>query len=272
VRNETMINNVYVVLGSRFYFREEHDYGIFQKVLRDNSIISMFDGSTVVNLHALILQLRPLTKYRTRRTAVTMSALADRLEAIFSLEQALPALQPEKLDLFGRGIDDPLQGLEIALDRLSDLKTAGTVDEQVMTHLTELGLIILEELDAHDHLISHSKFEFGHDQSPELFEIAKKYCTLHAATCCLQMWLYNRTILGDFFAQGEWLVLSLHRLLRTVRPLPYTISDNYVESVAQSLLKLHKEAKLFSIVPFQLAQSQTQEDTSYAASEFQLHA
>lgn len=272
VQIETMINNVYVVLGSRFYFREEHDYGIFQKVLRDNSIISMFDGSTVVNLHALILQLRPLTKSRTRRTAATMAAIAPRLEAIFALEQAVPPLQPEKLDLFGRGLDDPLQGLEIALDRLSALKEEGSVDAEVMAHLLDLGLIILEELDAHDQLIAQSKFEFGHDQSPELFEIAKKYCTLHAATCCLHMWLYNRTALGDFFAQGEWLVLSLHRLLRTVRPLPYTISDIYVESVAQSLLKLHKEAKLFSIVPFQLAQSQTNEDTSYATPEFQLHA
>jgi hypothetical protein len=200
-----------------------------------------------------------------------MAALSDRLESIFSLEKAVPKLQPEKLDLFGRGVDDPLQGLEIALDRLSVLKEAGEVDGQVIAHLSELSLIILEELDLHDHQISHSKFEFGHDKSPELFEIAKKYCTLHAATCCLHVWLYNRTVLGDFLAQGEWLVLSLHRLLRTLRPLPYTISGRYVESVAQELLKLHKEAKLFSIVPIQLAQSQIPKDKSYANSEFQLH-
>ncbi|MGH2416590.1 MAG: acyl-CoA dehydrogenase, partial [Microcystaceae cyanobacterium] len=107
---ETMIDHVYVVLGSRFYMREEHDWGIFQKVLRDNSIISMFDGSTVVNLHALILQLRPLTKYRARRKPQTLAEIQARLETIFSLGKPVPTFNPEKLELFGRGADDPLQG------------------------------------------------------------------------------------------------------------------------------------------------------------------
>ncbi|GBF82877.1 acyl-CoA dehydrogenase family protein [Aphanothece sacrum] len=269
---ETMINNVYVVLGSRFYMREEHDWGIFQKVLRDNSIISMFDGSTVVNLHALILQLRPLTKYRSRRKSNTMAEIQGRLETIFSLEKPLPTFTPTELELFGRGIDDPLQGLEIALQQLEDLKQTSDLDEQVLENLLQLGNLVLEELDNHDQLIANSKFEYGHDQSPELFEIAKKYCNLHAAAACLHMWLYNRTILGDFFAKGEWLVLSLHRLLRTIRHLPYCLSEIYVENTAQELLKLYKEDKLFSIVPFQLAQSQSPEDKPYATSGLQLKA
>lgn len=269
---ETMINNVYVVLGSRFYMREEHDWGIFQKVLRDNSIISMFDGSTVVNLHALILQLRPLTKYRSRRKSNTMAEIQGRLETIFSLEKPLPTFQPTQLELFGRGIDDPLQGLEIALQQLEALKQTSDLDEEVLENLLQLGNLVLEELDNHDQLIANSKFEYGHDQSPELFEIAKKYCTLHGAAACLHMWLYNRTILGDFFAKGEWLVLSLHRLLRTIRHLPYCLSEIYVENTAQELLKLYKEDKLFSIVPFQLAQSQSPEDKPYATSGLQLKA
>jgi hypothetical protein len=152
------------------------------------------------------------------------------------------------------------------------LKETTDVHEEVLVKVMALGSLVLEELNAHDELIANSKFEYGHDQSPELFEIAKKYCTLHAAACCLQMWLYNRTILGDFFAQGEWLVLSLHRLLRTIRPLPYSISDVYVENTAQELLKLHKEDKLFSIVPFQLAHSPINEDSSNATSKLQLQA
>ena len=103
--------------------------------------------------------------------------------------------------------------------------------------------------------IAQSKFEFGHEQSPELFEVAKKYCALHAAASCLHMWIYNRQLLGDFFAQGEWLVLSIHRLLRTIRPMPYFISETYSENVANELVRLHQANKLFSIVPIQLAQS-----------------
>ena len=115
---ETTVNNVYPVLGSRFYMRDEHDFGIFQKLLRDNSIISMFDGSTVVNLHALILQFRQITKYRQRRKPQTMEAIAQRLSTIFSLEKPAPDFELEKLDLFSRGADDCLQGLEIALSQL----------------------------------------------------------------------------------------------------------------------------------------------------------
>jgi len=263
VRLEEMVNSVYVVLGSRFYMREEHEFGIFQKLLRDNSIISMFDGSSIVNLHALILQLRPLTKYRAKRNSRTMSALKTRLEAIFSLEKSVPPFEPNNLELFGRGMDDSLQGLEIALDMLGGLKDSQEVDPEVLENLLMLGNLVLEELNAHDEQISQSKFEYGHDQSPELFEIAKKYCTLHAASACLHTWLYNRSILGEFFARGEWLVLSLHRLLRTLRPLPYTLSEVYVENVAQELLKLYRENQHFSIVPFQLAHSQTTEEKTH---------
>ena len=263
VRLEEMVNSVYVVLGSRFYMREEHEFGIFQKLLRDNSIISMFDGSSIVNLHALILQLRPLTKYRAKRNSRTMSALKTRLEAIFSLEKSVPPFEPNNLELFGRGMDDSLQGLEIALDMLEGLKDSQEVDREVLENLLMLGNLVLEELNAHDEQISQSKFEYGHDQSPELFEIAKKYCTLHAASACLHTWLYNRSILGEFFARGEWLVLSLHRLLRTLRPLPYTLSEVYVENVAQELLKLYRENQHFSIAPFQLAHSQTTEEKTH---------
>ncbi|CCH93602.1 Similar to Q4BZ50_CROWT Acyl-CoA dehydrogenase [Microcystis aeruginosa PCC 9432] len=263
VRLEEMVNSVYVVLGSRFYMREEHEFGIFQKLLRDNSIISMFDGSSIVNLHALILQLRPLTKYRAKRNSRTMSALKSRLEAIFSLEKSVPPFEPNNLELFGRGMDDSLQGLEIALDMLEGLKNSDEVDPEILENLLMLGNLVLEELNAHDEQISQSKFEYGHDQSPELFEIARKYCTLHAASACLHTWLYNRSILGEFFARGEWLVLSLHRLLRTLRPLPYTLSEVYVENVAQELLKLYQENQHFSIAPFQLAPSQTTEEKTH---------
>ncbi|CCQ51728.1 Acyl-CoA dehydrogenase, short-chain specific [Crocosphaera watsonii WH 8502] len=146
---ETMINSVYTVLGSRFYMREEHDWGIFQKVLRDNSIISMFDGSTVVNLHALMLQFRQLTKQRARRKPEAMVNLQKRLEGIFSLEQPLPPFEGQTLELFGRGMDDPLQGLEIALQQLEALKETANLDEEVLEKLMVLGSLVLEELNAH---------------------------------------------------------------------------------------------------------------------------
>ncbi|NEQ74506.1 MAG: acyl-CoA dehydrogenase [Okeania sp. SIO2C9] len=267
VQLETMINNISSVLGSRFYMREEHDWGIFQKVLRDNSIISVFDGSTTVNLHALILQFRQLTKHRSRRNSAKMEAIKSRLEIIFSLEKQLPTFEPEKLEIVGRGADDALQGLEIALEQLKDLKAAN-LNTKVLEQITALTECVIEEVNAHDQQIANSAFEFGHDQSPELFEIAKKYCALHAAAACVHMWIYNREILGEFFAGGEWLVLSLNRLLQ---PFGHSqkVDQLYWEKVTQEMLKLYNENKVFSIVPFQLAQTQKQENKTNASSELQ---
>ncbi|MGB3511943.1 MAG: acyl-CoA dehydrogenase [Microcoleaceae cyanobacterium] len=264
---ETMINNISVVLGSRFYMREEHDWGMFQKVLRDNSIISVFDGSTVVNLHSLILQFRQLTKQRSRRNAAKMEAIKSRLETIFSLEKQLPTFEPEKLEIVGRGADDALQGVEITLEQLKALKTAN-IEPLVLEQITTLTKCILKELNAHDLEISNSAFEFGHDQSPELFEIAKKYCALHAAAACVHMWIYNREVLGEFFAGGEWLVLSLNRLLK---PFGHSekVDQSYWEKVTEEMLKLFNQNKLFSIVPFQLAQTQKQENQTNANPELQ---
>ncbi len=269
VQLEQMINNIYPVLGSRFYFREEHDCGIFQKILRDNSIISMFDGSTVVNLHALILQFRQITKYRKRRTENTMLEIESRLKQIFSFNENVPTFEPEKLSIFGRGVDDVLQGLEITQKELEKLEN---INPQVKEQIINYSNMLLEELDRHDEIISNSKFEYGHNQSPELFEIAKKYCNLHAAASCLHTFVYNRNILSEFFAQGEWLVLSLHRILRTMTPLPYTISDEYSENVTQELLKLDQENKLFSIIPFSLANNILNQDKINANSNLQLQS
>ncbi|NES06519.1 MAG: acyl-CoA dehydrogenase [Okeania sp. SIO2F4] len=270
VQLETMINNISSVLGSRFYMREEHDFGMFQKVLRDNSIISVFDGSTTVNLHALMLQFRQLTKHRSRRNSAKMEKIKSRLEIIYSLEKQLPTFTPEKLEISGRGADDTLQGLEIALEQLKGLKNAN-IEPLVLEQITTLTECILEEVNAHDQQIANSAFEFGHDQSPELFEITKKYCALHAATACVQMWIYNRELLGEFFASGEWLVLSLNRLLQ---PFGHSqkVDQSYQEKVIQEMLKLYNENKAFSIVPFQLAKTQKQENITNATTSELQHA
>ena len=62
--------------------------------------------------------------------------------------------------------------------------------------------------------------------------------------------------------------MSLHRLLRTMVPLPYSISSEYTENITQEMLKLYKQDNLFSLVPFQLAQEQTQTKDKINASNY----
>jgi len=258
---EQVMKDTSVVLGSRFYMRDEHDSGVFQKALRDSAIISMFDGSSVVNLHALILQRRQLAKARVRirKKPEKLAAVQARLAQSFSLDQPVPTFDPNRLELISRGADDVMQGLEGTIAKLTSLKSADDASPgaAVLSRVLELAGVILEELDAQDELITQSAFEHGHDQSFESFELAKQYCRLHAAIACILMWIHNRNNaeLGEFFAKGEWLVLSLHRLLSHFRMTLSAPPAAYYENVAQELLQLHKADKMFSIVPFQLAQS-----------------
>lgn len=278
---EQVMKDTSVVLGSRFYMRDEHDSGIFQKMLRDSAIISMFDGSSVVNLHALILQRRQIAKARGRRKPEKLAALKARLAQSFSLDQPVPTFKPEKLELISRGADDVIQGIEMTLEQLEALKadtSAPSLDQGVVDRVLELAQVILEEINAQDELITQSAFEHGHDQSFESFELAKQYCYLHAAMACILMWVHNRSpqqptraALGEFFAKGEWLVLSVHRLLCHFRMSLTAPPQAYTENVAQELLRLHAADKMFSIVPFQLAKPSTKEAKTHAtAPELQL--
>lgn len=165
-----------------------------------------------------------------------MEGIKSRLEIIFSLDKQLPTFEPEKLEIVGRGADDALQGLEIALEQLKDLKAAN-LNTKVLEQITALTECVIAEVNAHDEQIANSAFEFGHDQSPELFEIAKNYCALHAAASCVHMWIYNREILGEFFADGEWLVLCLNRLLQPLgihKSRPIILGKSYSRN-AQTL-------------------------------------
>jgi alkylation response protein AidB-like acyl-CoA dehydrogenase len=267
---EDMVHRVSAVLGARYYMREEHDYGIFQKIVRDNAIISVFDGSTVVNLHALLLQLRQLAKSRARNAGTTPAGLEDRLETIFNLDHDLPTYDGKKLELVSRGGDDVMQGLGLALSKLADLEITCSVDSKVLNPIIALMQLVQKELYDLDQQVAESTFQFGHDQSPETFELAKQYCSLHVATACTLMWLYNRTQKGEFFARGEWLALCLHRLMLTFYPakmLPPRIED---DAIAQELLKLYSDNRMFSIVPFQLAHSELQEITTNATERIKL--
>ncbi|MGK7932296.1 MAG: acyl-CoA dehydrogenase family protein [Microcystaceae cyanobacterium] len=260
---EKVIEDLSVVMGARFYLREGHDWGIFQKVYRDNGVISIFDGSSIVNLYALILQLRSLAKSRQKMKEKTAESLRSRLETIFSLSQPLPPFNGNKLELFSRGNNDLLQGWGLGLDALNKLRVTTTVDSTIITHITRLTLALQEKLESLESQVDKFVPNTKHDESFESFEQAKKYCVLHAAAACLQMWLANRTELGTFFAQGEWLIVCLDRLLSSLEKTEETVPEQYVTNMAQEIIQRHQNQQIFSVVPFQLAQTHNQSIPNY---------
>ena len=210
---EKVMRNLASVLAARYYLREVHWFGIFQKMLRDNAITPLFDGSTPVNLQTITLHLRQQQR-----------AQPSDLETLFGLHHPLPRLSPEKFELTNRGRNDILAGLANA-----------DVPPEVATLVAEL--------------------RSEQERLTDSFESAKQYCVLHAAAVCVQTWIHNRDVLGGF-AEPDWLVLALDRLLTTFRPERLVQRRPDISNAAARLVELFESNRSFSIVPIQLAQNE----------------
>ncbi len=112
-RCEQLIRDVAVVFGARHWLRSAP----FQKLMRDASVVSLFDGSTAVNLEGIVLQL-------SRLKPATGSA--DRLAKRFDLAAGLAPFTGEGLELMGPGFDDVLDGrlAELEVPDRSQRRTA----------------------------------------------------------------------------------------------------------------------------------------------------
>jgi hypothetical protein len=150
----------------------------------------------------------------------------------------------------------------VALAQVEALHTAPDVDAELLPTIITLTRDLLLALDTHDSRLSHVPLTRSYHEPPELFALAKHYCVLHVAAVCLHIWLYNRQRLGDFFAQGAWLALCLHRLLMTVQPWREPPAAVRIEPIAAELIRLYNEERLFSIVPLQLAHAELASERS----------
>ena len=247
---ENVIQHLSIVLGARSYLRSGLSAGIFQKIVRDNAITSLFDGSTVVNLQAIALQLRSLFSHRVSQD----DTLWIRLESIFCLEHPLPRFNAARLAMFNHGQDDILQGLALALKALEAVKMADTRRAEVLTAIIPLVEALVKQVQAQEERLAELAHRHGHalNSSAEIYELAKNHCTLHAASACIHLWIQNREHLGEFFAEGAWLLVALNHLLKNFPGCTQIISDSFIENVANQLLTLTQKNQLYSLLPFQL--------------------
>lgn len=239
---EGMIQDLSVVLGARYYLREEHEWGTFQRVLRDSAIISVFDGSTIVNLHALLLQFRHLAR---RRAPIGDQEI--RLRQIFELKRHAIPFTSEKLSLASRHANDALDGVEYSLNQLRS-QFGNIPNDQGVHNILTLGNRLLREIEAQRAESLTAEFQHGHRQSFASFAAARKYCGLHAAASCLHTWVWNRADDSSFFSDGKWLVAALRRILEIYFDGP---SSGGAEASPPELLaelkRLHRDNRMFSI-------------------------
>jgi alkylation response protein AidB-like acyl-CoA dehydrogenase len=249
-RIERTLQRLSVILGARHYLREGFEWGIFQKMMRDNALVGLFDGSSMVNLSTLSAQLRQLTTHRTRHKEVD-GHVAERLRVVFDLSCPLPPFDAGRLVISNRGRDDVAEGLDLALQELRGVESDSTVESDVVSQLVSLTQAFIDARALYEQVIQASRKPANHADS-RYFQHEEAYCTVHVATACLQIWLHNRLALGEFFARGHWLVLCLMRLLDTLGHTSGTMPPEYVEEAAEELVRLFNENQLFSILPVNL--------------------
>jgi alkylation response protein AidB-like acyl-CoA dehydrogenase len=230
---EKVMRDLSVVLGARFFLRDGHPWNMFQKMVRDSSIVSVFEGNSMVQLQALGLQLEQLTTDPARPEP----DLSRRLQTVFSLRMPLPPFDPDQLDFFSREGDDAVTVIPLLYDQLRSVKASEALLNPVRRIAAEHLRLTADVRQAHG--------EAG--RSVRRLQLAKRFAHLHAAACCSHFWIHNRDILGEFFGREEWLSSCLNRLHSEDG---IAGEDGYVE---RELLDRSRNHRLFSAVAFQLA-------------------
>jgi alkylation response protein AidB-like acyl-CoA dehydrogenase len=248
---EKIIAECAAILGARFFLREAHWHGMFQKIQRDTQLLGLFDGSTIINLSSIASQLGPLIAERKNARSGDSAAC---IAAVCGLAKPLPPLHFERVELLARGRNDIMACLDDLPAQIQDARAYGasehTVDELV--RLARGVIAETERLEGH----LRAGFRAGWATKPrshEAIELARRYCILKCIALTMHVWVHSRRDLGGAFARGEWLVVAGDRMLAGLRGLDAPGSRVEVTAVGNEMLRLFAANRAFSIVPIQLA-------------------
>ena len=233
------------VLGARYFMRERHAEGMFQKFLRDGAVVSVFDGSSTVCLDSLATLLPSLVKGRA-------AAKPQDTAALYDLAQPLPTLPYERLDLFGRGRDAVMESLPGLLRQLQELQPSASCVAATLEALLAAAAGLQARVGALDAAVLAEPARAGQRNSARQFALAQRYCELHAAVSALGVWLHNRETLGDFFAAGQWLLAVLRRGGATHFECG-ELDPQLTEALMAQLERQHREHHMFSLLSWPLA-------------------
>ncbi|MDP9152253.1 MAG: acyl-CoA dehydrogenase [Myxococcota bacterium] len=248
---ERVVARLAVVLGARHYLRESFAGGVFQKLLRDNALVGLFDGSTVVNLQALASQLPSLFSERPPHTSVSEQVCSE-IGGVFSFRSPLPAFDPQTLCLTSRGRHSYLEALPGVAERIP------AHGEAARARAAKAGRAIEAQV---DRLGTQIRAVAGRDRggfarSTEAFGFARRYCTWYAAAACLHGWVHNGRQPHPFWVHEDWVPLWVHLALEAETGsgfLSIEEKDEAVASLAGGLLRAYRENVALSLFPYRLA-------------------
>ena len=230
--SERVVRDASAVLSARSYLREGVGDGIFQKIVRDIAITSIFEGTQLVQLSLINAQLGQLTRNRRRD--------ADRVDLDVLCDLGTPAptwdYSSTGLRISDPGGDELVErwlGPESGPDDLA----IGAGAAAAMRSLRDQAAVLRAAMSDRDS---------GSDLS-----LARRHCILHAAACCAQLWHTNRNGLAPEPAGGEWLTLCLKRLAEGSDSVPSSADVN--GPVFDWMLGRLARNEMFSITTLELA-------------------
>jgi alkylation response protein AidB-like acyl-CoA dehydrogenase len=238
---ERVVRDASVVLSARSYLREGIGDGIFQKIARDISITSIFEGTQLVQLSLIASQLLQLARGGHRDETADVGRLCD-------LATPAPAWDPSS----------------------TRVRVADPGGDELVEHWFGPSTNAIEGVGADRRTVA--AIQLLRQQAAALrgslaaevirgdLSLARTYCLLHAAACCLQIWQTNRGELSPEAAGGEWITLCLERLAST--PDSESASPSRGERGGGAVLESRvfgwmlgqlERGELFSLMPLELA-------------------
>ncbi|WP_051970960.1 acyl-CoA dehydrogenase family protein [Kitasatospora azatica] len=250
---EAVIVELTQLLGSRAFLGNVYARGMFQKVDRDNRIVGLFDGNTLVNLNSLIGQFRSLARGYRRGTGDTAGAAAA-----FDLGVPLAPLDPAKLALVARhgsgvlaSLPDSVAALRLAAADSPPLKSALTAAEQLLAAADRVH----DAMEPYQNAVT--------DIPPEAFEVAKRYALCFAGAACLGLWVHNHEAAeqggtAGLWQDGLWLRAALSRILVRLG-VPGAEAPEAYEELLEQARALRAEGALISLLPLSLVRPEVEE-------------
>jgi alkylation response protein AidB-like acyl-CoA dehydrogenase len=241
---EEVLTGMARVLGARSYLREGAADGVFQKIQRDHAIASTFEGTTHANLANVAHQLPVVLANGAGE--VDAQATTELLTGIFSLTDDAPPWQPDgrRLRLTNEGRDEITQGWGEVKRQIAAL----TSDPGHPSTYRVLGDLVAELDAVRVRCYDGVTREVDRDpQSVQAMATAERHCVLHAATSLLFTWLINRDVRGAGFADAQWLVLCLNRLLQRLDPAR-ELPELYVPAIEERMFESLQDVAPFGIL------------------------
>jgi alkylation response protein AidB-like acyl-CoA dehydrogenase len=270
-RTEATVAALGRLLGARSFLLDAPDgAGRFAKIARDNRIVGMFDGNTLVNLNAIVNHFPVLARAAGRGTV----ADPEGAEIVFDTRRSLPSLDLDRLGVLARHGSSVTSGLARDAARIAEL--AGRAGPSGAASAGRAGAAALAARLA-DLTRRRSAEVAAYRPRPvqavpvAAFDLAQRFALCFAGAAAAGLWTAwaagraehpgpspARTGLGEageaLWADGVWLRAVLARVLSALGE-PVAADPDADAALLAALTRQAREGLLLSLWPCRLAEA-----------------